>query len=123
MSQRGKRWSALIMGILLYSLVFIFAHHAWSVTSQQNMRGEPELLLFLLPGMLMALLRPDSPLKSTLLMALIVTLPAVLVLSDWLPLRHSFFLLCAWSVSALFWAGCGALAIRLVRLLCFTRLG
>lgn len=121
MSECGKRWTALIMGVLLYSTVFIFAHHAWT-TRYQNMRGEPELLLFLLPGVLMALLQPDSPLKSTLLMALIVTLPAVLLLNDELPLRHGFFLLCAWSISALFWAGCGALLIRLIRLLCFPRL-
>lgn len=121
MSQRGKRWSAFITGVLLYGTVFIFAQHAW-MTSHHNMRGEPELLLFLLPGMLMALLQPDAPLKSTLFMALVVTLPAVLLLKDGLPLRLSFALLCAWSISALFWAGCGALLVRLIRLLCFTRL-
>ncbi|WP_312241249.1 inner membrane protein YbjM [Pantoea sp.] len=121
MSQRGKRWSALITGVLLYSTVFIYAHHAWTA-SHQHMRGEPELLLFLLPGVLMALLQPESPLKSTLVMALIVTLPAVLLLSDWMPLRHSVVLLCAWSLSALFWAGCGALLVRLIRLLWFPRL-
>ncbi|WP_130834544.1 inner membrane protein YbjM [[Erwinia] mediterraneensis] len=113
MSQRAKRWSAFIVGITLYSVVFIFASQA---ASNKSIQGEPELLLFLLPGMLMALLQPASPLKSTLLMALIVTLPGVLLFSDTL-LRHNLLRLSAWSISALFWAGCGALLVRLAHAL------
>lgn len=114
MSQRAKRWSALMVGIILYSVVFIFACRS---ASDNHIQGEPELLLFLLPGMLMALLQPDSPLKSTLVMALIVTLPGVLLFSDTLLERHNPLLLSAWSISALFWAGCGALLVRLAHTL------
>ena len=98
MSQRAKRWSAFIVGITLYSVVFIFASQA---ASNKSIQGEPELLLFLLPGMLMAL---------------IVTLPGVLLFSDTL-LRHNLLRLSAWSISALFWAGCGALLVRLAHAL------
>ena len=62
-------------GIVLYSLVFIYAHRYWLV-GNVPLGGQPELLLFLLPGAVMALLHAESPLKSTLLMALWGTLLA-----------------------------------------------
>ena len=49
MLQRNNRWPASVLGVMLYTLVFIFAHHFWSAAATQAVRGQPELLLFLLP--------------------------------------------------------------------------
>jgi len=80
-------------------------------------RGQPELLLFLLPGIVMALLQPDSPLIGTLWIALGGTLLGMTWVWLVMPMSHSLLLVTAWSLSALFWAGCGALLVRLLRIM------
>ena len=117
MLQRNNRWPASVLGVMLYTLVFIFAHHFWAVAAEQAVRGQPELLLFLLPGMLMAMLQPDSPLISTLWIALVGTLLGMAWMWLTITQMHSWLLIVAWSLSALFWAGCGALLIRLMRIM------
>lgn len=117
MLQRNNRWPASVLGMMLYTLVFIFAHHFWAVASENAVRGQPELLLFILPGMLMALLQPESPLISTLWVALGGTLLGMAWIGLTVTLMHSWLLIIAWSLSALFWAGCGALLIRLLRIM------
>ncbi|HAU5565620.1 TPA: hypothetical protein JD264_17635 [Serratia fonticola] len=117
MLQRNNRWPASVLGLMLYTLVFIFAHHFWALAAEQTMRGQPELLLFLLPGMLMAVLQPDSPLVSTLWVAVVGTLLGMAWMWLTVTQMHSWLLIVAWSLSALFWAGCGALLIRLMRIM------
>ncbi|KJV34678.1 membrane protein [Pantoea sp. BL1] len=117
MLQRNNRWPASVLGMMLYTLVFIFAHHFWALAAEQTMRGQPELLLFLLPGMLMAVLQPDSPLVSTLWVAVVGTLLGMAWMWLTVTQMHSWLLIVAWSLSALFWAGCGALLIRLMRIM------
>lgn len=117
MLQRNNRWPASVLGMMLYTLVFIFAHHFWAVASENAVRGQPELLLFILPGMLMALLQPESPLISTLWVALGGTLLGMAWIGLTVTPMHSWLLIVAWSLSALFWAGCGALLIRLLRIM------
>ncbi|WP_293795897.1 inner membrane protein YbjM [uncultured Pantoea sp.] len=117
MLQRNNRWPASILGVMLYTLVFIYAHHFWAAASEQAVRGQPELLLFLLPGCLMALLQAESPLISTLWVALCGTLLGMMWLMLAVPITHSGLLIVAWSLSALFWAGCGALLVRLLRIM------
>jgi len=70
----------------------------------------------MLPGILMALLQVESPLKSTLLMGLWGTLLAALLLNSSLFIHGNEFFVLAWSLSALFWAGCGALLVRLMQI-------
>jgi hypothetical protein len=70
----------------------------------------------MLPGIVMALMQVESPLKSTLLMGLWGTLLAALLLNNSLFIYSSGFFLVAWSLSALFWAGCGALLVRLMQI-------
>lgn len=117
MLQRNNRWPASVLGMMLYTLVFIFAHHFWALAAEQTMRGQPELLLFLLPGMLMAVLQPDSPLVSTLWVAVVGTLLGMAWMWLTVTQMHSWLLIVAWSLSALYWAGCGALLIRLMRIM------
>ncbi|MEB5970722.1 inner membrane protein YbjM [Pantoea dispersa] len=117
MLQRNNRWPASVLGVMLYTLVFIFAHHFWSAATAQAVRGQPELLLFLLPGIVMALLQPDSPLIGTLWIALGGTLLGMTWVWLVMPMTHSWLLVTAWSLSALFWAGCGALLVRLLRIM------
>lgn len=114
MPQRSLRWTSATLGVALYSLVFIYAHRYWLVINALG--GQPELLLFLLPGAVMALLHAESPLKSTLLMALWGTLLGVLLLNNSLLAHTSWLTLSVWSLSALFWAGSGALLVRLARI-------
>ncbi|ADU68604.1 inner membrane protein YbjM [Pantoea sp. At-9b] len=116
MSQRNNRWPASVLGVMLYTLVFIFAHHFWVSPGEQSIGGQPELLLFLLPGMLVALLQPESPLKSTLWVALAGTVLGMLWVLLVLDLRHNGWMV-MWGLSALFWAGCGALLVRLLRIM------
>ena len=115
MPQRSLRWMSAMSGVALYSLVFIYAQRFW-LAGDAALRGQPELLLFLLPGAVMALLHAESPLKSTLLMALWGTLIGVLLLNGALLAHTSLTMLSAWSLSALFWAGSGALLVRLLRI-------
>lgn len=115
MPQRSLRWISATPGVALYSLVFIYAHRYWLV-GNAPLGGQPELLLFLLPGAVMALLHAESPLKSTLLMALWGTLLGVLLLNNSLLAHTSWLTLSVWSLSALFWAGSGALLVRLARI-------
>ncbi|WP_346420987.1 inner membrane protein YbjM [Pantoea rwandensis] len=117
MLQRNNRWPASVLGMMLYTLVFIFAHHFWALAAEQTMRGQPELLLFLLPGMLMAVLQPDSPLVSTLWVAVVGTLLGMAWMWLTVTQMHSWLMIVVWSLSALFWAGCGALLIRLMRIM------
>ena len=117
MLQRNNRWPASVLGMMLYTLVFIFAHHFWADAAEQTVRGQPELLLFLLPGILMALLYPESPLITTLWVALGGTLLGMVWVGITVPMTHSWLLIVAWSLSALFWAGCGALLVRLLRIM------
>jgi len=115
MPQRSLRWTSATLGVALYSLVFIYAHRYWLV-GNAPLGGQPELLLFLLPGAVMALLHAESPLKSTLLMALWGTLLGVVLLNNTLLAHTSWLTLTVWSLSALFWAGSGALLVRLARI-------
>ena len=115
MPQRSLCWTSATLGVALYSLVFIYAHRYWLV-GNAPLGGQPELLLFLLPGAVMALLHAESPLKSTLLMALWGTLLGVLLLNNSLLAHTSWLTLSVWSLSALFWAGSGALLVRLARI-------
>lgn len=115
MPQRSLRWTSATLGVALYSLVFIYAHRYWLV-GNAPLGGQPELLLFLLPGAVMALLHAESPLKSTLLMALWGTLLGVMLLNSTLLAHTSWLTLSVWSLSALFWAGSGALLVRLARI-------
>lgn len=117
MLQRNNRWPASVLGMMLYTLVFIFAHHFWAAAAEQAVRGQPELLLFLLPGMLMALMQPDSPLIGTLWVALGGTLLGLTWVWFTVTQMHSWLLVVAWGLSALFWAGCGALMVRLLRIM------
>ncbi|WP_343551425.1 inner membrane protein YbjM [Pantoea sp.] len=117
MLQRIHRWAASILGVMLYTLVFIYAHHFWAAASEQTVRGQPELLLFLLPGIVTALMQSESPLVGTLWVALAGTLLGMLWLMLAVPVTHSGLLIVAWSLSALFWAGCGALLVRLLRIM------
>ncbi|WP_286877304.1 MULTISPECIES: inner membrane protein YbjM [Pantoea] len=121
MLQRSHRWSAFASGATLYTLVFIFAHHFWSVPLHMR-HGQPELLLFLLPGVAIALLQPASPMVSTLWSAIAGTLLGM----SWVMLTgqvsHTPLMGLAWSLSALFWAGCGALLVRLLRIMLAMRI-
>lgn len=116
MPQRSYLWTTRLCGVVLYSLVFIFTCHFWQAGSAP-LRGQPELLLFMLPGIVMALMQVESPLKSTLLMALWGTLLSALLLNSTLLLQPGGLFVVAWSVSAMFWAGCGALLVRLMQIL------
>lgn len=115
MPQRFYLWTVRLCGVVLYSLVFIFTCHFWQVRPNP-LRGQPELLLFLLPGIVMALLQVESPLKSTLMMGLWGTLLAALLLNQRLFIQDGGLFVIAWSLSALFWAGCGALLVRLMKI-------
>lgn len=115
MPQRSYLWTTRLCGVGLYSLVFVVTCHFWQ-TGAAPLRGQPELLLFMLPGIVMALMQVESPLKSTLLMALWGTLVAALLLNNTLLAHASGLFVVAWSVSAMFWAGCGALLVRLMQI-------
>lgn len=117
MLQRNNRWPSWVLGVMFYTLVFIFAHHFWAAASAQTVRGQPELLLFLLPGALMALLHAESALISTLWVALTGTLLGITWVMIAMTMTHSGLLVLAWSLSAWFWAGCGALLVRLLRIM------
>lgn len=115
MPQRSYLWTTRLCGVVLYSLVFVFTCHFWQV-GPGPLRGQPELLLFMLPGIVMALVQVESPLKSTLLMGLWGTLLAALLLNSSLFIHSNALFVVAWSLSALFWAGCGALLVRLMQI-------
>ncbi|MCZ4058853.1 inner membrane protein YbjM [Pantoea sp. LMR881] len=115
MPQRSFFWTTHILGVVIYGLIFIYAHNFWQMNNAP-VRGQPELLLFMLPGVCMALLQAKSPLKSTVLIACWGTLLAAMLLNSTLLLSGQWLYLSAWILSAIFWAGCGALLVRLLRI-------
>ncbi|MGK3140795.1 inner membrane protein YbjM [Pantoea sp. C2G6] len=115
MLHRSYLWTSRLCGVVLYSLVFLFTHYFWQV-GPGPLRGQPELLLFMIPGIVMALCETESPLKSTFLMALWGTLLAVLLLNSHLFVHDNGLFMIAWSLSAIFWTGCGALLVRLMQI-------
>ena len=60
MPQRSYLWTTRLCGVVLYSLVFVFTCHFWQV-GPGPLRGQPELLLFMLPGIVMALVQVERP--------------------------------------------------------------
>ncbi|NIF22884.1 inner membrane protein YbjM [Candidatus Pantoea multigeneris] len=113
--QRNQNTRVFTLGAIFYTLVFICAHHFW-LSGANALGGQPELLLFLLPGMLIALLQPERALQMTSVSALSGTLLAMVLLNTTLFNHASLGLISAWALSAVFWAGCGALLLRLVRI-------
>lgn len=115
MPQRYYFWATCVSGGVFYCLVFMFTQD-FRLSDKQVLHSQPELLLFLLPGALMAVMQQESPLKSTLIMALTGTLLAALLLHGVFAGTVRWDYISVWSLSGMFWAGCGALLIRLLRL-------
>lgn len=116
MPRRSLHWAGTMSGVALYSLVFIYAHRSW-LMGEAALHGQPELLLFLVPGVVMAWLHVDTPLKSTLLIALLGTLTGAVMLNRSLLAHTDWVVMLVWSLSAVFWAGSGALLVRLLRII------
>jgi len=116
MPQRYYFWATCLSGGLLYCLVFIFAQD-FCALDKHALHSQPALLLFLLPGGLMAFMQHSAPLKSTLLMASVGTLLAALLLHGIFAVPARWDYIMVWSLSGMFWAGCGALIVRLMKLI------
>lgn len=116
MSQFYLRQTVMVPGVVLYSLLFMYAHSCWLNTGNSALHSQPELLLFLLPGALMALLHADSPLKSTLSMACWGTFFSTILLYSTSLTQTSGVNMVVWCLSTVFWAGNGALLVRLLHI-------
>ncbi|MFC7509945.1 inner membrane protein YbjM [Pantoea stewartii] len=65
----------------------------------------------------MAFMQHSAPLKSTLIMASVGTLLAALLLHGIFAVPARWDYIMGWSLSGMFWAGCGALLVRLMKLI------
>ncbi|MDJ0034351.1 inner membrane protein YbjM [Pantoea allii] len=120
MPQRYYFWATCLSGGVFYCLVFMFTQD-FRLLDKQVLHSQPELLFFLLPGALMALMQQEAPLKSTLIMAFTGTLLAALLLHGVFAEPTRWDYIAIWSLSGMFWAGCGALLVRLLRLIAASR--
>ncbi|AER33337.1 hypothetical protein ACVWWU_001923 [Pantoea sp. PA1] len=116
MPQRYYFWATCVSGGVFYCVVFMFTQD-FRLSGTQTLHSQPELLLFLLPGAVMALMQREAPLKSTLVMAFTGTVLAALLLHSVFAGSASWNYIAVWSMSGMFWAGCGALLVRLLRLI------
>ncbi|MBP2170566.1 hypothetical protein J2125_003758 [Erwinia toletana] len=112
---QGVRLSGVLTCVMLFCAVFIIVRFGMAVDSPGEIRVQPGMLLFILPGVLAGVTAREAPLSVALGGALL-SIPLCLLLSHTrFIVAASFWQELAWYASALFWCGSGALVVMLWR--------
>lgn len=117
----GIRWPGVLTGMIVYCAMFALARQEATDESGGASAYQAGLLLFMLPGILMALINRQAPLSQALMVALVATPCCVMLTFSSLFETHAVLQELAWLASAIFWCGFGALLVMLWRMLCAGR--
>ncbi|GLR09900.1 hypothetical protein COO59_01840 [Mixta theicola] len=111
------RWPGVVFCMTLYCATFFLTRYGGAEDAPGNTSEQTGLLLFMLPGLVAALINRYTPLAQALLAAVAATPCCLLIgmsggLISSAPLQEL-----AWMTSAIFWCGFGALLVMLWRTL------
>ena len=116
----GVRWPGVMICMTLYCATFLLARYSGEDTSGYSSE-QTGLLLFMLPGLVAALINRLTPLSHALLAALAATPCCLLIGFSHAFISQSLLQELAWLTSAIFWCGFGALLVMLWRTLAASR--
>ncbi len=111
----GVRRPGIIICVVLYCLVFVITHHGVTIQNDDRPLDQPGLLLFMVPGMIIALANREAPLSVALLGALMATPLCLVSLHTHFSADMEIWQELAWLTSAIFWCGSGALFVMFGR--------
>ena len=118
----GVRWPGVMMCMTLYCATFFLTRYGGAEDAPGHSSEQTGLLLFILPGMLAALINRHTPLAQALLTAIAATPCCLLIGVSAGFISSSLLQELAWFTSAVFWCGLGALLIMLWRILAASHL-
>lgn len=114
---KGMTWTGVIVCFVLYCLVFVAVRFEMNVDSIIQSKPRLGLLIFAVPGAIAALTSKEAPLTVALAGAFLAT-PVMLIALHFSLAAHSSLLQeLAFTTSAAFWCGSGALVVMLSRTL------
>lgn len=114
---KGMTWTGVVVCFVLYCLVFVAVRFEMNVDSIIQSRPRLGLLIFAVPGAIAALTSKEAPLTIALAGAFLATPVILLVMHFTLAAHSSFLQEIAFTTSAVFWCGSGALGVMLSRTL------
>ncbi|WP_035342342.1 MULTISPECIES: inner membrane protein YbjM [Dickeya] len=112
----SRGWLGIVSCFVLFMLVFLSQKmRIVSASLDEGFRGDPGMLLFLLPGMVSSYLSRNRRLRYPLAGALVAMPVCLLMLSLWQFSRLSFWQELAYVSSAVFWCLLGVLLFLFLR--------
>lgn len=115
------RWPGVMIGMTLYCVTFFLARYSGPEAISGQNSEQTGLLLFMLPGILSALINRQMPLVQALLTAIAATPCCLLIDINGVVMPFTPWQEVAWLTSAIFWCGFGALLVMLWRTLAASR--
>ncbi|SFM89175.1 Putative inner membrane protein [Izhakiella capsodis] len=120
---RSVSWSGVVACTIFYTMIFVTVRHQILMAHSVVHQAQPVMLLFLLPGAVSALTSKQAPLSVAVAGSLLATPFCLTMMIKGMMFFHSFWQECAFSISAIFWCGLGALSVTLGRALLEMRQG
>jgi hypothetical protein len=114
---KGMTWTGVIVCFVLYCLVFVAVRFEMNVETLIHSEPRLGLLIFVVPGAIAALTSKEAPLTVALAGAFLATPVVLIALHFSLAPRGSLLQEFAFTTSAAFWCGSGALVVMLSRTL------
>ncbi|WLS77640.1 inner membrane protein YbjM [Erwinia pyri] len=114
---KGMTWTGVIVCFVLYCLVFVAVRFEMNVETLIHSEPRLGLLIFVVPGAIAALTSKEAPLTVALAGAFLATPVVLIALHFSLAARGSLLQEFAFTTSAAFWCGSGALVVMLSRTL------
>jgi len=112
---KGMTWTGVIVCFVLYCLVFVAVRFEMNVDTTLHSEPRLGLLIFILPGAIAALTSKEAPLTVALAGAFLATPVMLLAMHFSLAAHGSLLQELAFTTSAAFWCGSGALVVMLSR--------
>lgn len=110
----NKGWVGAACCFLLFTVVFLSQKMDVVAIAQQGFRGDPGMLLFLLPGIIASGLSARGRLRYPFIGALTAMPLCLVILHLWRTPLNSFWQELAYVMSAVFWSVLGALGFLFV---------
>lgn len=110
----NKGWVGAACCFLLFTVVFLSQKMDTLTVTEEGFRGEPGMLLFLLPGLIAGGLSARGRLRYPFIGALAAMPLCLLILHLWRTPLNSFWQELAYVMSAVFWSLLGALGFLFI---------
>ncbi|URQ62006.1 inner membrane protein YbjM [Pantoea alhagi] len=116
------RWPGVVICMTLYCATFFVTRYGGAEETPGQTSEQTGLLLFMLPGLIAAMINRHTPLAQALMAAVAATPFCMLmgISGTFMPFPPLQEL--AWMTSAIFWCGFGALLVMLWRTLAASRI-